>query len=130
MRVQKTLHVMIFLGGEIISEKVLILRGLISSTVFCMQLMNLAVNELHLEGIKTQVERSQLGAMKLTWRHHRGHVALLGNYHFAVSPDSGVKYLLVVFLSTWRKQPDIYLTRDLCMYNIGSQMQYNLEVNP
>lgn len=52
----ENLHVMIFLGGKIISENVLILQGLISSTVFCMQLMNLAVNELHWESIKTRLE--------------------------------------------------------------------------
>lgn len=97
--IQKTLHAMISLGGEITSEKVLISQGLKSSSVFCMQLMNLASDELHLEGIKTQFGRSPLGAMMFIWWYRRGQAALLGNCHFAISPDSSIKSLPVIFLS-------------------------------
>lgn len=65
--IQKTLDAMIYLsGGRDNIRKVLISQGLKSSSVFCMQLMNLASDELHLEGIKTLFRMSQFGPMMLT----------------------------------------------------------------
>ena len=59
----------------------------------------LFIDKLHLEGMEIEFRTNQWGAVRPPWYYHGGQAALLGNFCFAISLESTIKFLPIAFIS-------------------------------